>query len=72
MSLVQVTHVDIQPEGFQRPPAADPEYDLLHQARLAVAGIELGGDAAIERRIERVVAVEQVERHAADVDPSDA
>ena len=37
-----------------------------------VAAVELGGDAAVLGRVLRDVGVEQVERHAADLDAPDA
>jgi hypothetical protein len=64
--------VDVEAQRFEGAPAADAEHALLHQPRLPVAGVELGSDAAVERRVERVVAVEQVERHPADVGAPDA
>ncbi len=72
MSFVQVAHLDVEFERFEGPPAADAEHDLLHQPCLAVARVELRRDAAVERRVERVVAVEEIELHAADGHAPDA
>src|SRR6188508_1246458 len=49
--------------------SADSEYDLLLNAHFLVAAIKLGGDLAIIGMILGYVAIEQVKRHAADLDP---
>ena len=56
-----------RPSAPQQAPAADAEDDLLRQAQLRSAAVELAGDAAVGRRVGGIVAVEQVERHAPDL-----
>jgi hypothetical protein len=59
-----VTHVDLQTDRLERPPAADPEDDLLHEAQLVIPTIQLAGDPAVHRTVHRVVAIQQIQRHA--------
>ncbi len=65
--LVEMAHLDRQVEGFDEPPAADAQDDLLHQAHLLPAAVELAGDAAVDGTVQRIVAVEQVEDHPPDL-----
>ena len=55
------------PRVTQQAPAADAEHDLLEQAQLRAAAVELAGDAPQGRRIRGVVRVEQVECGAANL-----
>ena len=66
MPFVQMTHLRLEAERAEQPPAADPEHHLLLQPQLRSAPVQLAGDPAMRREVPRVVAVEQVE-----VDPTD-
>jgi hypothetical protein len=65
--FVEVTDLGLPPEGAQQAPAADAEHDLLEQAQLRAAAVELAGDAPQGRRIGGVVGVEQVEGGTANL-----
>ena len=65
--FVELADLGLQPEGPQQAPAADAEDDLLEQAQLRAAAVELAGDAPQGRRIRGVVRVEQVECGAANL-----
>ena len=72
VAFVHVIDGGLQTQGLQRAIAADAEQDLLADAHLAVAAVELVGDVAILRAgIGANVGVEQVERDAADLHPPD-
>ena len=64
--FVQVTDLGHLAERPEEQPAADAEEDLLAEPELHAAAVELAGDAADGRRVRRVVAVEEIERDAAD------
>lgn len=59
--LVEVAHLGVQAECPEQPPAADPQHELLPEAQLRTAAVQLAGDGADGRRVRRVIAVEQVE-----------
>ena len=65
--LVQVTDLGLQAERAEQAPSADPEQQFLLQAQLRAAAVELAGDAAMRGIIRGVVAVEQIELHATDL-----
>src|SRR5439155_3373645 len=69
--FVEVADGRLLAEGPQGADAADPEHDLLLDPVLFVAAVKLGGDIAVVRLILRDVAIEQVERHPADLDAPD-
>lgn len=66
MTFIHVAHLHFRVEGFDQSPTAYTERNLLHQAHLRPAGIECTGDAAICCVVQRAVAVEQIQSHAAD------
>ena len=61
MTLIEVAYLRLQSESPQELPAADPQYELLLQAQLRTASVELGRDAAIRRNIRGVVCVKQIQ-----------
>src|SRR3989442_5318938 len=64
----EMADLGLEPERSQQPPAPDPEQELLLQPQLRSASVQLAGDAADRRRVGRVVAVQEVEHHATDLD----
>ena len=63
----------LYPQGFERAHAADAEHDLLPDARIVIAAVELVGDAAIfGAGIFRRVGIEEQHSDAADVHGPDA
>ena len=68
MSLIQMADLRMDAERAQQPPSAYSEEQLLLEAQLRPAAIQLAGDTAMRRVVGRVVAVEQVESHSADLD----
>ena len=65
MTLVEMAYTRMEADGPQRPPAADAEDHFLLQPGFQVAAIELAGDGAVGRQVERIVAVEQQQAHPA-------
>ncbi len=60
------------PEDLQRSQTADPQHDLLSDARVDVAAVERIGDITVGRvRIFGDVGIEQVQLHPPDVDVPD-
>ena len=70
--FVHVANGGVLAEGLEGANAADAEDDLLLDAGLLVAAVELGGDAAIFLAVLRDVGIEQVELNAADLDVPDS
>ena len=61
--LVHMEHGGLQTDRLERPHAADPEHDLLADARIDVAAVKRIGDVAILRQyVLRNVGIQQVER----------
>ena len=67
-----MTDLDLGSERLDRSPAGDAQNDLLRDADFAPGVVELAGDAAVDRAVERVVGVEQVEHDASDLRLPDA
>ncbi len=65
--LVHVAHVDVEVHGLQGPPAADAQHELLHQPELRTSPVQLAGDAAIDRAVHRIIAVQQVQGDSTDL-----
>ena len=72
MPLVHVADGRRLAQGAQGHDAADAQHHLLADAHVAVAAVQPGGDGAVLRRVLRDVGVEQIQRHAADLDAPDA
>src|SRR5262245_47332650 len=71
MAFIEMAHCRPFAEGAQRPQPTDTEYDLLPKAHLFITAIELGGNLAIIGVVLRNIAIEEIEGHAADLDPPD-
>ena len=71
VALVAVEHLRVDPEGAQRPDAADAEDDLLAQAVVRVAAVEPVGDGDAVGGVAFDVGVEQEQGDLADVGPPD-
>ena len=69
--LVEMQRAGLDVHGAQGSHAAHAEHDVLREPRLRVADVQAVADPARLGVVVRVVGVEQVERHAADVDPPD-
>jgi len=67
MALVEMADLDVQAERLDQAPPAHAEDDLLQQADLGVAPVERRRQAAVGRRVEGVVAVEEVQLRPADL-----
>src|SRR6185312_11611949 len=67
MPFVQVTDFGLDAESGEQPPSADPKYQLLHEAQIRPAAVELAGNPAVRWKVRRIVAVQQVELQSADL-----
>ena len=67
MSLVKMADLGVETKGAQQPPSADAQHQLLRQAELRTATVELASDAAVGGQIGRVVPIQQIELHAPDL-----
>ncbi len=68
MPFVEVTDFRLEAECPEKSPTADPEEQFLLEAQFRPAAVQLARDPAIRRDIGRVVAVQQVKLHPADLD----
>ncbi len=66
MPVVEMAHLRGQPGSLEQAPAADAQHDLLTQAHLPVAAVQLAGDQANLRWVGRLVGVEQQQSATAD------
>jgi hypothetical protein len=65
--FVQMTHLRIQAEPAQQPPAADTQNEFLSDAGFRAAAVQLRGNPAHRWRIGRIVAVEQIKPQPTDL-----
>ena len=72
MAFVHMADLDFGMERFHHPPAADAEHNFLHQTKFGTAAVEFRGDAAIQRAVKRIIGVEQIQSHPADIGLPDA
>ena len=68
MPFIQMTDFRLDPERAEQPPSADPEEQFLLEAQFRAAPIELAGNPSMSRKVRRVIAVQQVKLHSADLD----
>ena len=54
VTLIEMTHLRGDPQRLEEPPASDTEDDLLLQAQLRPAAVELAGDPAVWRKVCRL------------------
>ena len=66
--FVQVTNLRLNPERAEQSPSADPEQQFLLQAQFRPAPVELAGNSSMSGKVRRVIAVQQVKLHPADLD----
>ena len=67
VSLVEVAHVGLRAQRSQQSPAADAEHYLLLETKRRSPSVQLGGNPPAGRRIRWIVAVQEVEPSAVDV-----
>ena len=67
MPFIQVTHLRFDPERAEQPPSADPEQDFLLEAQFGAAAIEFAGDPPMCGKIRRIITIEEVKLHSADL-----
>ena len=68
MPLVQMTDLRLDAEHPEQPPSTDAKQQLLRQAQLRTAAIQLAGDASMCGVIRCIIAIEQVKLHPTDLD----
>ena len=68
MPFIQVTDFRLNTEGREQSPSADPEQQFLFEAQLRPAAIQLAGNASMRGEVRRVIAVQQIQLHSADLD----
>ena len=67
MPFIQVAHFRMEAQCLEQPPAADAEDQFLLNAQLRTAAVQFAGDAAMGGEVRRVIAVQQIELHSADL-----
>ena len=68
MAFIQMTDFRLDAQRTKQPPSADPEEQFLLEAQLRPAAIQLAGNPPMNGVVCRVIAVQQVELHSADLD----
>ena len=71
VALVEVQDAGLDAERGERAGAADAEQDVLGEPRVGLADVQARRDPARGEVVLGALGVEQVERHAPDVDPPD-
>ena len=70
--LIHVIYRGLQPQQLQRAETADAQHDLLADALVLIAGVELAGDIAMRGiGVLRDVGIQQIEIDAAYIDAPD-
>ena len=67
MPFIQVADFRLDAQRLEQPPSADPEKQFLLQAQFRPAAVQLAGDSAMDGEVRRVIAVQQVKLHSADL-----
>ena len=67
MAFVQVTDLRLEPKRTKQAPSTDSQEHFLLEAQLRPASIELAGDPAMSGIVGRVVAVQQIKIHPANL-----
>ena len=67
MPFIQVADFRLDAERGKQPPSADPEQQFLLEAQLRPAAIKLAGNPSMRGEVRRVIAVQQVKLHSADL-----
>ena len=68
MPFIQVADFGLDAERIEQAPSADPEDQFLLEAQLRPASVKLAGNPSMSREVRRVIAVQQVQLHSADLD----
>ena len=68
MPFIQVTNLRLDAQGHEQSPSADAEEHFLLQAQFRSAAIKFAGDSPMRRKVCRVVTIEQIKLHPADLD----
>ena len=68
MPFIQVADFRLDAERGEQPPSANPEEQFLLEAQLRPAAIQLAGNPSMRGEVRRVIAVQQVQLHSADLD----
>ena len=67
MPFIQMTDFWLDPESAEQPPSANPEDQFLLEAQFRATPIELVCNPSMSRKVRRVIAIQQVELHSADL-----
>ena len=65
--FIQVTDLGLDSQRTEQPPSADAEQQFLLEAQFRSTPIELAGNPPVSGKVRRVIAVQQVELHSADL-----
>ena len=68
MPFIQVTDFRLDAQRTKQSPSADPEKQFLLEAQLRPAAIQFAGNPSMSGKVRRVIAVQQVKLHSADLD----
>ena len=68
MPFIQMTDFRMDAKRTKQSPSADPKEQFLLEAQLRPAAIQFAGNSAMSREVRRVIAVQQVKLHSADLD----
>ena len=68
MPFIQMADFRLNTQRTKQSPSADPQQQFLLEAQLRPAAIQFAGNASMRGEICRVIAVQQVQLHSADLD----
>ena len=67
MSFIQVTDFRLDPKRAKQAPSADSEQHFLLEAQFRAATIELARDTPMRGKIRRIITVQEVKLHSANL-----
>jgi hypothetical protein len=67
VAFIEVAHFRLEAECGEQAPAADAEHQLLHETQVGITAIQGTRDAAVRREVRCIIAVEQIEPRASDL-----
>ena len=68
MPFIQMTDFRLEAKRTKQSPSADPKDQFLLQTQLRPAAIQLAGNPSMSGEVRRVIAVQEVKLHSADLD----
>ena len=68
MSFIEMAHLRLNTQSHEQSPASNAQEQFLLETQFGTAAIQLTGDPSVRRKVGRVIAIQQVQLDATDLD----